>query len=381
MTGFWQLPAPATFLRRVVEDLREGNNVVVAIPNHAPSGWPTALRSSLADPVLPRLKEIQTDGSAPIPTLHKELALGPCSPRATIADLCANAGFQSRLLHIQRFTPPAWQAWSAFLCEYEDACRHLGLAQRTLFIATIQGDLAAQSPQPANLLRVHHWLDCVDSLNIRLHAAGLLSATTLPHWHRQLAVALLAELALWDPDVLTAGAALPLADIMEPEPWLSQIALTRGWSPSDDPSLPEAAWQGLRQNFENRRRTHSAWLALAGRREALDLRVWNGQVSALFPLLEQHRRGLLSTHSRLLRVPWSTQYGSTINNLEDLELNHIADQLRIQNSRGLSDLCTFVNWLRDVRNDLAHLTPVEPNRLLDPRFQSRMGTIPTHEDD
>ena len=48
MTAFWNLPAPARFLRRVIEDLREGNNVVVALPDHAPQGWSTALRAALS---------------------------------------------------------------------------------------------------------------------------------------------------------------------------------------------------------------------------------------------------------------------------------------------------------------------------------------------
>ena len=57
----------------------------------------------------------------------------------------------------------------------------------------------------------------------------------------------------------------------------------------------------------------------------------------------------------------------------DLEINHIHDQLRNQSSRGLKDVVDFVRWLRDIRNDLAHLVPVSHSTLLEPRFQERFG--------
>ena len=380
MTDFWQLPEPARFLRTVFEDLRAGYNVVLALPDHVPGGWATSLRAALSSASLPRLESIQTDGLPPISAIHKALALGPCSTRATVSDLCDQAGFQGRIIHLQKFTPDSWQAWTVFLDEYEDSCRHKELAARTLFVVTLTGKLAINAPAPANLLRVHQWLARMDGLNARLHAANLLAASTQTRWQRQLTVALLAELALWDPEVITVGAALSLAEILAPEQWLANLARVRGWTATEDLASPAAQWLGLRQQFEGRHRTHSAWLALAGRKEVLAQRVWNGQVAALFPLLERHRRDLLNCHRRLLRVPWITK-NVTINAIEDLELNHIADQLRPQSRGGLRDVYDFVSWLRDVRNDLAHLTNVTPQRLLEPRFQSRMDQLFTHDDD
>ena len=67
--------------------------------------------------------------------------------------------------------------------------------------------------------------------------------------------------------------------------------------------------------------------------------------------------------------------------MEDLELNHIADQLKSQNSRGLRRVYEFVCWLRDIRNDLAHLTPASAEHLLDPRFENRMDNVLASEDD
>lgn len=173
---------------------------------------------------------------------------------------------------------------------------------------------------------------------------------------------------------------MPLQDLIAPIPWLSQLATARQWSPADDLKSPLAQWRGYRQLFEGHHRIHSAWLALAGRHEALEQRVWAGQVGALFPMLERHRRSLLARYKNMLRTPWLTQFGS-IQRIEDLELNHIADQFKLQSKGGLYNVYQFVCWLRDIRNDLAHLTPIPSKQLLDSRFESRMDNILVGEDD
>jgi hypothetical protein len=381
MSLFWQLPEPARYLRAIIDDLRAGSNVVLALPDHTPDGCAAALGTALTMNSLPALVELQPNGSAPIATMHELLALGPCSPGATAFDLCDNHGFRRRVIHVQSFTPASWPPWSNFLIEYEDACRQLELPDRTLFVVTLCGELAVNVPTQLNLLRVHPWLARMDGLNIRLHAAELLGASNIQiPWQRQLAVATLAELALWDPEVVAAGASLSLVEILEPEPWLTQIATARGWSLEDDPKLTASQWRGLRQSFDGRPRTHSAWLALAGRAEALSQRLWTAQVAALFPFLERHRRGFIHCHRKMFIIPWPTKFGQ-IDQLKDLELNHIADQLRPYSNGGLRDVFRFVCWLRDIRNELAHFNSVQASILLDSRFQSRMENFLSADDD
>ena len=381
MSLFWQLPEPARYLRAIIDDLRAGSNIVLTIPDHSPHGCAAALGTALSTIGLTPFQELQPNGSPPIATIHELLALGPCPPSPTVLDLCDNHGFRRRVIHVQSFTSGTWQAWSNFLIEYEDACRQLEVPDRTLFVVTLSGELAISAPTQANLLRIHPWLARMDGLNIRLHAADLLGASNiLIPWQRQLAVATLAELALWDPEVVTAGVSLPLDEILEPAPWLAQIATARGWSPSDDPKSTASQWRGLRQNFEGRPRTHAAWLAIAGRSEALSQRLWTAQIAALFPFLERHRRGFIHCYRQLFRLPWPTKLGQ-IDYVEDLELNHIADQFRPQSHGGLRDVYRFVTWLRDIRNELAHLKPASASLLLDQRFQSRMQNFLNSDDD
>lgn len=381
MSPFWQLPEPGRYLRGIVEDLLAGSNVILAVPEHTPDGCLAALGAALSTASFPNLQEIQPNCSTPIATIHELLTLGPCPPGATVLDLCDNQAFRRRLINVQLFTSTTWPAWSNFLLEYEDACRQLELPDRTLFVVTLSGELALYAPAQANLLRVHPWVNRMDGLNTRLHAADFLGASSISiPWQRQLAMDTLAELALWDPEVVAAGASLSLAEILEPEPWLTQIANARGWSPTDNPKSPPSQWRGLRQPFEGRPRTHSAWLALAGRSEPISQRLWTAQVAALFPFLERHRRGFIHCYGKMFKIPWPTKYGQ-IDCVEDLELNHVADQLRSQGSGGLRDVARFVTWLRDIRNALAHLKPAPADLLLDQRFQSRMEIFLPSADD
>ncbi|HMJ91128.1 MAG TPA: hypothetical protein VK530_14995 [Candidatus Acidoferrum sp.] len=373
MSEIWNLPGPLKFLRAVAEDLRSGVNVTMVFPDHAPDGWITHLRIMLLDS-LPRLDHVACDGKPPIQLLHHHLGLGEPSQRATVADLCNCKNFSGRLLYVSFTSSEPWKAWRSFLEQYEDACRHFSLSERTLFIASISGDLAEHAPKPANLLRVYDWTDRVDGLDVRLHAANLLSSVSLPAWQRNLAVSLLAELALWDPIVCAEGASRSLEELVEPVSWLADIARSRNWPEKLDLKSPQALRHGIRQPFEGIQRIHSAWLALASRHDTLEERVWNAQVRALFPILERHRRALIKKYGsmHLFKVPWITRI-ARIEHIEDLELNHMADQMRSQNSAGLRSICDFVSWLRDLRNDLAHLKPIPASRLLDPRFTDRMS--------
>lgn len=381
MTDVWDLPGPSAFLRAIAEDLRSGSNIALVFPEHAPTGWLAALRAELSDDSLPRLQDLQVDSELPFPSLHQHLGLGPLPQHPHVPDLCQNQGFMARLLHIGLHSLASCEAWGRFISDYEDACRNFSLAERTLLVVSIEGELADHAPKPGNLLQIHQWPGRIDGLDIRLYAAGLLASTTFPNWQRSLAVSLLGELALWDPHVCASGASRTMAELIEPGPWLAEIARERGWSPSEDVTSVRAERRGVRQFFEDNHRVHSAWLALASREDALAQRVWNAQVTCLFPILERQRRALLKTYGAmsLFKFPWDTKNGQ-IDRLEDLELTHIADQLARHNSRGLRDICDFVYWLRDLRNDLAHLSPIPAARLLHPSFSARLARSPSPDD-
>ena len=99
---------------------------------------------------------------------------------------------------------------------------------------------------------------------------------------------------------------------------------------------------------------NSASLATSNDERAIFQRVWKGQVSVIFPYIEEERIKLLNEFDSSLRLPIETDHG-TITDLFDLEIGnifHLLVKTNISNEKK-----SFIKSLRDARNDLAHLRP------------------------
>ena len=96
-----------------------------------------------------------------------------------------------------------------------------------------------------------------------------------------------------------------------------------------------------------------------GRRES----VWAAQVATLFPVIERERQRLLRTHRNFWRLPHSRPDGSQVSTLDELEIGDLAMQL---SSRSLPDERRRADWLRRVRNALAHNETVPWSTLISP---------------
>ena len=81
-------------------------------------------------------------------------------------------------------------------------------------------------------------------------------------------------------------------------------------------------------------------------------RIWAAQVAVLFPLVERERQCLLNAHRALWRLPHTRKDGTRIRCLKDLEIGDMAVQARLSGPLGVE--WHRLNWLRRVRNQLAH---------------------------
>ena len=81
-------------------------------------------------------------------------------------------------------------------------------------------------------------------------------------------------------------------------------------------------------------------------------RIWAAQITVLFPLIERQRRLLLSAHRTRWQLPYERGDGRQIRRLEDLEIGDMAGQARSGSLFGVDR--ERLNWLRRVRNQLAH---------------------------
>ena len=80
--------------------------------------------------------------------------------------------------------------------------------------------------------------------------------------------------------------------------------------------------------------------------------IWAAQVAVLFPLVERERQRLLKAHRNLWRVPHCRKNGTHVRRIEDLEIGDMANQVWSHGLLGVDH--ERLNWLRRVRNHLAH---------------------------
>lgn len=94
--------------------------------------------------------------------------------------------------------------------------------------------------------------------------------------------------------------------------------------------------------------------------------IWNAQIKILFPQIEKQRLALIDRMGKVLDVllPFSDEWGNRFSRREEIELRHI--QHFLSNGRITllpQDRRRFEN-LYDMRNDLAHLTIIKPERVI-----------------
>lgn len=100
--------------------------------------------------------------------------------------------------------------------------------------------------------------------------------------------------------------------------------------------------------------------------------IWAAQVSVLFPLLDKQRRHLLESYREHWELPYIRKNSETgaeieIIQYEDLEFGDMSRQAKAAEESGgvLGSKLPFFNWLRQVRNDLAHYKIVKWSTLKD----------------
>lgn len=379
MSDFWHLPGPSRSIRRVAENLAAGRSVVVLEPRHHASGLLPELQA-----VAPRHHLWTPQGVAPGPAEP----IGALLAAADLADaglrnveaLARDALFGDRLFVVEITAPEHWPAWQDFLLAYEKACRPHPIGGRTLLVLWLRGFLPADLPAEASDLRVEDLRHSVSDLDLRLLAADR-SGVALESWQQDLAVSTLAELAIWDPEVVQAGGPKPLHALLSPISWLAELGRSRGWTGQE--SMSERERIDAQRTVRGRTRAHSSMLALSAApacKNTLDQRIWNAQMQTLFPLLAQARQVLLRRYRHLLRLPWETTFGR-IERIEDLELNHLADQLDAMHTRALHETVAFTRWLRDMRNHLAHFEPVPASHLYQRQYYALFAQVLAEQED
>lgn len=361
--NWWRLPGPTRYVQTLFQELRSGKNVVMVFPRHVTSGLREALAERVREVDLWRWRtinatEFASDGVANLlESLHERFV-----PTRNPADLCTPMTLAECLVGtivwVENTTRHTWETWTRFLAQYQHACQACDLPDRSLFCLIVVGN-PTPPPVPDVALSVWRWEDRVGRLDMTLYMDRTL-LSRFPHpLHHKVALAVLTELAGADSHLAERLAAEDFTTIMAPFEFLTDYAASRGWTLA---SCRNAAWEeGTVEIIDGKRVLHSAAAAVMGDQAEVTRRIWRGQVSVLYPFIEEQRLTIIPKVRSYLRFPIETTFG-LVDEAEDLEVGQLRHFLR---GKAIpSRQWKLLNLLTEMRHALAHLEPVPPRSLL-----------------
>lgn len=362
---WWELPGPKHFISQIVEDLRDGENVVTCLPEHAPKGLFDAVKLALGRDSGGFWHEVHVeDGQAdPVDVLLKRFVREQKADAIWNAKtLSQNESFSGRFIMLDVLSASAWPAWKEFLEEYAHACRSQLILDRTLFLVLLAGELALDPPKEDVCLSHREWQGIVDRLDMLLFTSTIFRKRRMSALQKEVATSVIANIALWDPMVAQRLAYESIERILNPQPVLQQIAKERNWCETGLTTSP--SWcTGTRDLFNGQKKIHSACLAFDDKHQEIRRRIWRGQVGVMLPFVEEKRQDFLTELGAILSVPYESPDRVIANRL-DLEIGHIASQIG-SNRNVPRETRQLVYRLRDIRNSLAHLEPLPHEELAD----------------
>jgi len=360
--NIWSFPRPSAFLDDVEESIRDGYNVVVRFPCSIPTGFEQELRLRLSSDCGSWTSiDAAAATSDPVTALRERVCPDVTALRAgSMAELAHTASFQDRLLWIEGISRSQWAQWSASLAAYADACRSVELKDRTLFVAVLSGAAVAEAfPDEMALVR-RDFRNVVDTLDLFMFALCRIPIAIERLEHRALMAHTVSQVARWDCQLAELLLSASLDEALKPHDALREYAHSRGWT-----SDTSRSWEhGTVDGPSERPIVHSALLAVSGDSRSLRQRLWAAQASVLLPLVDELRVGLIPDCRRYLALPVETERGKFVYDPFDLEIGQLSRCL--DGAHAPPRMTQHVRWLRDVRNKLAHLEPLDPQDILDP---------------
>ena len=399
-----QAPSVQQFLNALLDDLSERHSLLVLLPEgiEARDPW-YALEGHLVrrdfyikEIVLP---DLPTEPSPPV-ALGNALNVqwpGDSSPRS-IANLMLSQDLPD-IIHLTGFDELAEspkKTWGAFLSDWTQASKNIldreAAPPPALILFALGSAFPLPLPESDLYLAIHHWWGFPSALEVqmlcRLENANY-EQVPLHRWREHLIPSLIGnDIALaghlWDQLSLDFDQLLPL---------LQSYGEQRGWTHQDlqawdvEELLPTLTsnethllhnssphwyhlWAHGLLNWtpEYGIEIHTAALALLSRTEDLQHRLWRGQTSLLFPLIDNVRLALCRHLSRQYGQDWPLRWyppdsEEEIRAVQDSPLacqwGHLAWLLNncgyLRGERRLRDVVQSARWMR---NELAHYRPI-----------------------
>lgn len=378
----WTLPGPNRFVQSLVDRLRDGLFTIVLVPD-----WLDAatLRQQVSDrwdvwrrqPIRRVTVSTWTDQPAFGPQLCHHLGIEGdlTSNRTSFEQLRSDRSLRDQVIWIEGIEylhAEMQRNCLAYLRRFARDCKDLSRDRYPRMVVVLRGGSVIELPvgQEAKL-DVLPWWDALSRNEMNLLADQL--AGHLPPYERDVLVELsgpnlrrferLRGLPAIDPEA--ARALLSVGGPLDPGIESAFHSLLEERADLWDPDVADPMLKGLIECYRGEApRLSSETLARMGDVGALAKRQWESQVGFLLPRIDFWRHEVITVMDRLFaRRPWYGQIkdhqGNPFVSSVDVEIGSIYWYLGMPERYGrYPELQDFVSWLRDRRNDLAHLRPV-----------------------
>lgn len=352
--AWWSLPGPRDFLETVVSDVRQGLNVIVTPPACCP------VTERVLEPLFRRYESLHfvsldsSEIAAPISeALHERLGVRPRAGQLANPAHLAEALPERQVVFVDGLDAANAPLWLDFLSQYQHACNGKPSHRRSVFCVAVSVSCGVEPKQDIvlSLKRFGAHFYRIDGV---LQMETLLPRSGHAAVERDLLVSVGVELAGCDGRLAKTIAETGSSFLTAPLQVLRRYGDTLDWS-SEDLDRGGLA-KGCEEVFDGRQRWHSSALALRNDDAELLRRIWHGQIRVLFPFIEEQRIRLSGVVEPFLNLPVDTVNGRAEQAI-DLEVGEMLYHLRAK--RLPSGVWDTLRCLRDMRNDLAHLRPVD----------------------
>jgi hypothetical protein len=351
--NWWELPGPKAFVNAIENDVREGKSVFLHLPDHSPKRLSASLNKALGDDLRWFSTTIVQD-IAPINFLYELLV--PNSDAALLRSarsLVSESAFQRQLIWIEGISTKSWPTWSQFFAEYDCASRGIHPARRTQFLVPLFNSLGLLKDSEAIGISHQIWDGWLQYGDMLFYSCSWVGERTTP-LETELTIALVAELARWDPELCEWLARFSPEQLIKPKAILAEFSSMRGWNGNLAGPIRDAWHRGGCHTVRGRSVLHSCFSSL----EELERLVWKAEIAVLMPYIEEKRQHLLKKYAKNLDIPFTTNNGEVIHDLYDLEIGHI--EWLLTSVSGISrEEMEAISDLKRARNSLSHLKPVE----------------------
>lgn len=360
---WWALPGPAHFVAKAVENLRDGNNLILPTPARGVSELAETLRRSLEDDGWRVVGPFDDQENNPIDQLYGWVEIGDSEDvRRSVGHLRGRLE-PGQVIIVQGVGGDRWKAWQHFMTEYEVASRMVAKLDRPLFVIVVAGVPLASFPERSAALLTAPWQDVVGELDILLHVRETMRIKRYDGGKEKLLSRIIAKLALWDFELAEYLAGIDERRLFDPVSALSDAAEVLG--PADELA---ATWEaGGKIKFDGMELEHPILLLRhAAGHGMLVERLWQAQAGELLPLLEMRRRYWVQRMRPMVRLPISVN-DANCSDLDELEIGQLAYVARSQGMKNTIQQAT--EKLRRYRNKLAHMEVLEHSAAFDPELR------------